>query len=83
MEREPEARLTVDGGIGESKEGIVLNQTPPSEQAGQSPPFSPDLSKYTQAFTAAVNLTALVKQRGGNRSCINLEVDCSLSICCL
>lgn len=59
VEGEPEARLTVDGGIGEAKEEIVLSHTLPSEQAGCSPPFSPDLSKYTQVFTAAMNLTAL------------------------
>lgn len=65
VEREPETRLTVDGGIGESKEEIVLNHTPPSEQAGWSPPFSPDLCKSIQVFTAAVNLTALGRRCRG------------------
>lgn len=49
------------GGIGESQEEIILNPAPPSEQAGWSPPFSPDLSEYAHVFTAAMNLTALEK----------------------
>lgn len=37
----------------------------------------------TQVFTTAMNLTALGKLWRGNRTRINLEVDFSLSVCCL